>query len=89
MTHVYWRINTPNLLQEILDGNPSAWILNVPINMLGKLLAEVADRAAELNDPKLNALMLRLALYEAGDPTASGYDPELYDRVVNAAYPPK
>ena len=34
------------------------------IAIFGSLLAEVAKRATELHDPKLDSLMLRLNLYE-------------------------
>lgn len=69
-----WQVNTPGLLQEILDGNPSASILRKPLNIFGKLLAEVGERAAELDDPVLNDLMCRLAIYSIGDPYSADYD---------------
>lgn len=64
---VGWKCHTPNLLTETLK-NPSTGVLRVPFNIFGKLLYAVAKRASELNDPELNLLMLRLTLYEAGDP---------------------
>lgn len=64
---VEWRCHTPNLLQEVLS-NPSAQVLAQPLRIFGAILAEVAERAIELDDPQLNILMLRLTLYEQGDP---------------------
>lgn len=62
-----WKVHTPNLLQEILT-NEGMGIMHKPLSIFGRLLAEVAERAAELNDPALNVLMLRLTLYDAADP---------------------
>lgn len=77
-----WKCHTPNLLQEVLQ-NPSAGMLAIPIQILGKLLGDVADRAAEINDPKLNAIMVRLTLYSVSDPDSEDYDAEVVDKVLN------
>jgi hypothetical protein len=71
-TALHWKVHTPNLLKEIL-GNPGTGILNKPIYFLGQLLAAVAERAIILDDPILNGLMLRLTLYEQGDPSHPEY----------------
>jgi hypothetical protein len=71
-----WRVHTPSLLTQVLD-NEGAQILAVPINIFGKLLAAVADRAAVLNDPELNKLMVRLTLYSQADPHSPDYDAAL------------
>lgn len=70
---IYWRVHTPNLLNEVLI-NPGTGILSIPFNIFGKLLAAVGTRAAELNDPELNALMIRLAIYSVADPNSPDYD---------------
>jgi len=67
MTALDWRCHTPNVLKEVLTNRGSE-ALRTPIAILGQLLFDVATRASELNDPALNLLMLRLALYSAGDP---------------------
>jgi hypothetical protein len=41
------------------------------------LLSDVAERAAAINDPELNKLMMRLALYEVADPNSDKYDSQL------------
>lgn len=74
-TKVSWRVNTPALLAEIYKSNPTTSVLRIPLQAFANILAEVADRASELNDPKLNALMCRLALYAVADP----YNKEEYD----------
>lgn len=59
-----WRVNTGQLLREMVENNPTAWTLRQPVNILIGILESVARRAIELDDPALNILMLRLALYE-------------------------
>lgn len=80
-----WRVNTPQLLREILNNGSIVGILSKPLAIFAELLAAVADRAIELNDPKLNHLMMRLALFEQGDPYSKGYDPDFYDASEQAA----
>lgn len=70
-----WKVHLPNLLKEIMI-NPGMWIFNIPINITGKLLAQVGERAAELNDPELNRLMCLLTIYTIADPHSPDYDPD-------------
>lgn len=76
-TSLEWRVNTPAFLKEIFDGYPSenGAILFQPLNIFREVLVEVAERASQLNDPIMNALMVRLSLYGIADP----YDKENYD----------
>jgi hypothetical protein len=64
--YLKWRVDTLALLNEIADSamDRKMGILKIPINIFKDLLADVAQRATELNDPELNILMLRLNLYE-------------------------
>lgn len=62
-----WKVHTARLLEEVLK-NPGMSILQTPFRIFGILLASVAERAVALDDPELNILMLRLTLYEQGDP---------------------
>lgn len=60
-----WSVNTPDLLKDIIPNmRASESISPSIITIFGSLLAEVAERATELHDPKLDSLMLRLNLYE-------------------------
>ncbi len=68
-----WKVNTPALFNEILV-NHDCYMLEKPLQILGLILAEVAERAIELDDAQLNILMLRLALYENGDPYSKEFD---------------
>lgn len=81
---VNWKVHTPNLLQEILN-NPGTGILTQPLRILASILSDVGERAAELNDPKLNALMCRLTIYSISDPTAPDYDPEAVREILKQA----
>lgn len=75
-----WSVNTPGLLREI-TCNPHTEVLGQPLNIFANKLHEVAKRAAEVNDPKSNLLMLELALYEAGDPYSDNYDSEIIEKL--------
>lgn len=65
--YMTFSVNTIGLLTEIVDSglDRRMGVLKTPINQFRHLLVQVAQRATELNDPKLNVLMLRLWLYEA------------------------
>lgn len=76
-----WRVNTAGLLSEIQNCGGAA-ILDKPINIFGKLLFSVGERAAQLNDPELNALMCRLAIYSISDPYSEDHDAELTSEII-------
>lgn len=78
--HLKWKVHTPNLLKEVMS-NPSCWALHQPVNIFKQILIEVAERAIEINDHELNKLMVRLVLYEQGDPTSKEYDVSILDKV--------
>jgi hypothetical protein len=59
----YVHVNTPDLIKQVFD-NPSTYMLRIPFNTMLRFLGAVAERAAEINDPKLNILMLKLNLYD-------------------------
>lgn len=83
--NLYWKVNTPALLNEILINNQVA-ILAKPIAIFAAILHEVGERAAEINDPKLNALMCRLAIYAESDPYSVEYNAEKTETTINAFY---
>lgn len=57
-------VNTKGLIEEIMQSNEHTWILKIPLMTLYELLRQVASRCNEINDPRLNELMLRLNMYE-------------------------
>ncbi len=59
-----WMVEAPRLITEMVEGNPSGGMLRRPAQIMLMLLRQVAERAAVLNDPALNDLMIRMALYE-------------------------
>jgi len=70
-TRLYWRCNTPGLLKESLenmDASSRNGVLQKPFTILMHLLAELAETAIEVDDPRINCMMLRLGLYEHGIP---------------------
>lgn len=52
---------------------------------MGRLLAEVGERAAELNDPQLNLLMCQLTIYIVADPKSDGYNPKRLREIMTGA----
>ncbi len=60
-----WDVDTPQFLREACE-NAEKGMYAICWNIFRRLLAMVATRAAELNDPVMNVLMLKLNLY--GDP---------------------
>lgn len=56
-------VNTPQFLKEACEG-ANGGMYAVCYNIFKGLLAQVAERATELHDPVLDALMKRLNLYE-------------------------
>lgn len=69
---LHWKVNTPGMLKEISSGLKGASALKIPLLTFANLLALVAGRALELDDPKLNALMMDLALYEVDNEKTTG-----------------
>jgi hypothetical protein len=49
---------------------------------LADLLNRVGERASQLNDPKLNALMARLTIYEVADPKSPSFDQTVLDDLL-------
>lgn len=60
----YISVDVKSLITEIIENNLSTWILKIPLITMYDLLRKVAFRCAEINDPRLNELMLRLDLYD-------------------------
>ena len=62
-TKVHFDCYLPGLLKEVLD-NPTTGILRIPINITLDILAQLAQLAIEIDDPRLHIMMLRLGLYD-------------------------
>jgi len=78
-----WKCHTPKLLEEAACN---AAILKIPFQILLRLLGQVAQRAIRLDDPQLNALMIRLTLYSCADPALpKEYDPKRCKEVIEKA----
>lgn len=56
-------VDTPMFLKEAAE-NSRGGMYAICWNIFQQLLVQVTQRAIELNDPVLNALMIRLNLYE-------------------------
>lgn len=76
-----WKIHTPGMLKEIVNGSGMD-IYRIPLNILRELLVAVGERAAQLNDPIMNALMVKLTIYAVADPYEKDYDPKAVTRIL-------
>lgn len=85
--HHEWKVHSYRLLKEIVDCS-GIGIFEKPLSIFGKLLAAVGERAAEINDPQLNALMCRLTIYTVADPDSPDYNPELLEEISRLAKKP-
>lgn len=56
-------VNTPQFMKECCE-NVSGGMYAICWNIFKNLIAMVAERATELNDPIMNVLMIRLGLYD-------------------------
>lgn len=59
-------VNTPQFVKEAAE-NCEGGMYAICWNIFLRLLGQVAERAIELNDPVLNALMIRLNLYDVNN----------------------
>lgn len=80
-----WRVNTAAFLKEVFDNYPAnGGIFYQPANIFRELLAMVSERATELNDPVMNALMCRLALFGEADPYSPDYDHDMLQKTIHS-----
>jgi hypothetical protein len=77
-----WRVNVPALYKELIENVPQAACMRQPFQILMSIMAEVGERAAELNDDQLNALMCRLSIYSISDPYSPDSDKELTIKII-------
>lgn len=83
-TSLEWKICTPAFLQEVFGSYPGkGGVLFQPANIFRELIAEVAQRATEINDPILNALMCRMALYSVSDPYDKEFNHDITQKTIN------
>jgi len=85
--HLEFKINTPAFLKEVFDENPKlGGIFFVPANILRMYLLQIATRASELNDPKLNAIMAQMSLYSVADQYSGEFNAEITKKLIDAKY---
>lgn len=73
------------MLKEMMI-NKEVTALKIPVVVFGDILKKVAQRAAEINDPKMNALMMKLALYECSNPDSKEYSHEVVMKYIEENY---
>ena len=79
--YLKWKVHFPQLIKEVLS-NKEMQVMSIPLTILSGLISEVAARASEINDDKLNSLMCRLALYSVSDPYDDDYDENICREVI-------
>lgn len=78
-----WKVHVHDLFKETL-ANPECYALKIPLKILMDILAQVAQRATEINDKELNKLMMRLSLYAVSDPHDPEYNPEMVSKYLTS-----
>jgi len=83
-----WKVDLHKFLKDAVNtqGPPESIQLADPAMSIAAIMLELAERCVQLNDPKLNALMCRLILYQIADPNHPDYDPELCETIYKKAY---
>ena len=76
-----WRVHTARVLGEVME-NPTTWPLKIPLLSLDNLLRQVASRAIEIDDTRLNQLMCQLTLYSVADPFSPDYNCDLALKII-------
>jgi len=83
MTNLKYKSNVKGLFEEIIGSNNQMWIMRQPLKLTYQILQEVAQRSQEINDPKLNCLMLRLSLYDINDPQSENFDQDAVEKYLD------
>lgn len=78
---MFWQCHTENLFKEIINSNPTANAVARPLDIMGKILFVLADRARELDDPELNSLCCRLTLFAQADKQSPDFDNRAIDLI--------
>lgn len=81
-----WKVHTVELFKEISSSFSHSVLVRIPLQILQNLLAQVAQRATELNDPQLNKLMIRLTLYSIANPNEPGYNPAFVEEYLRGEH---
>lgn len=81
-TALEWKVHTHGLFNEIITNAQTKGAFTIPLNIMLDILRKVAQRAAELNDPKMNQLMIRLSLYSISNPDDPEYNPEEVSKLL-------
>ena len=69
LTMADWKLDYPSFIEELFTTatkhkDSGLAIMKIPIQLLNHFIYEITKRATELDDPKLNIIMLKMNLYE-------------------------
>lgn len=76
------KVNIPSLFKEIVEYNKSTALFRHPLMITKGILGQVAERAIELEDPKLIALVMRLSLLSVSDPKSPDFDQAFVSKYI-------
>jgi len=77
-----WKVSVVELFKEISANFKHDPQIRIPLQIIQNYLAQIAQRAAEINDFQLNKLMIRLFLYSISDPKDPDYDIEKCQQIL-------
>ena len=79
MTSMNPTLHTRRLIEELTQSSmrhQELATLRIPLNALIGCLNRLPEIASEIDDPRLNVLMMQMALYSVADPEHPDYDPD-------------
>lgn len=81
----HWKVHTRNLFEEIAENTTEGHAVYQPLRIMMGILRQMASLAIEIDDIRLHAICVRLALYEVSDPHSDQYDPDKVTDIINEA----
>lgn len=75
-SQLHWKCDMPQLIREMFENlAPKAThgVLQKPFQIMFSMFDELGRVAAEIDDPRLNCMMIRLSIYECAIPGKDGH----------------
>jgi len=78
-----YKSNVKGMFREIVEANQQMWIMKLPLQLTYEILTELAVECSEIDNPKLNAFMMRLGLYDVSDVESENFDLKFMNEYID------